>query len=63
MGGQEVEEGDNTGVGVVARNYINIEIKGTWDKGSLDNMSEDLKKKYKNHEVENTGWLFGSYKS
>ena len=26
-------------------------------------MSEDFKKKYNNHEVEITGWLFGSYKS
>ena len=52
-----------TGVVLVSGNYTNVEIEGTSVQGSLDYMSEDFKKKYNNHEVEITGWLFGSYKS
>lgn len=63
MDAPEVKYVTYTGVVLVSGNYTNVEIEGTSVQGSLDYMSEDFKKKYNNHEVEITGWLFGSYKS
>ncbi len=52
-----------TGTVKVAGNYVNVEIEGTDNIGSLDYMTDEFKEKYNNHSLTITGWLFGSYKT
>lgn len=52
-----------TGTVIVAGNYVNVEVDGTDNIGSLDYMTAEFKEKYNKHSLTITGWLFGSYKS
>ncbi len=52
-----------TGTVIVAGNYVNVEVDGTGNIGSLDYMTAEFKEKYNKHSLTITGWLFGSYKT
>ncbi len=52
-----------TGKMIVAGNYVNVEIDGTANIGSLDGMSDEFKEKYNGHSITISGWLYGSYKT
>lgn len=44
-------------------NYVNVEIDGTSNIGSLNYMTTEFIEKYDHHNVTIKGWLFGSYKT
>ncbi len=63
MKAPEIKYVTYTGTVIVAGNYVNVEIDGTDNIGSLDYMSDEFKEKYNRHSLTITGWLFGSYKT
>lgn len=48
---------------MVAGQYLNMQIDGTNFLVSIDYMGDEFKNKYNMHDVELTGWLYGSFKS
>ena len=63
MKSPEIKYVTYTGTVIVAGNYVNVEIDGTDNIGSLDYMTDEFKEKYNRHSLTITGWLFGSYKT
>lgn len=51
------------GMVMVAGQYINMQIDGTNYLVSIDYMGMEFKTKYNMHDVELSGWLYGSFKS